>query len=132
CKRIVSRSAFDTRELTPGSLLLDIATRFGRGWTPRDADRLDRGPVLVREALQYSLNIPAIRSLQRVGNEAVANRAAKFGIRFAGGKKAFLQSGLAGAIGTVELTPIDLTSAFGTLANGGLRMPTRMILEVRD
>ena len=49
------------------------------GWTPRDADQLDRGPVLVRKALQYSLNIPAIRALQRVGSEAVADRAAKFG-----------------------------------------------------
>jgi penicillin-binding protein 1A len=131
-KPIVYASAFDTRKLTPGSLLLDIATRFGRDWTPRDADRLDRGPVLVRKALQYSLNVPAIRALQRVGNEAVADRAAKFGIRFAGGRKAFLQSGLAGAIGTVELRPLDLTSAFGAIGNGGLRVPTRMILEIRD
>jgi membrane peptidoglycan carboxypeptidase len=131
-KPIVYASAFDTRRLTPGSLLLDITTRFGKDWTPRDADQLDRGPVLVRKALQYSLNIPAIRALQRVGNQAVAERAAKFGIRFAGGNKAFLQAGLAGAIGTVELRPIDLTSAFGALGNGGVHVPTRMILEVRD
>jgi membrane peptidoglycan carboxypeptidase len=131
-KPIVYASAFDTRRLTPGSLLLDVATAFGKGWTPRDADQLDRGPVLVRKALQYSLNVPAIRALQRVGNDAVADRAAKFGIRFAGGKKAFLQAGLAGAIGTVELRPLDLTSAYGALGNGGVRVPTRMILEVRD
>jgi len=131
-KPIVYASAFDTRRLTPGSLLLDITTRFGPGWTPHDADQLERGPVLVRKALQYSLNIPAIRALQRVGSEAVADRAAKFGIRFAGGRKAFLQAGLTGAIGTVELRPIDLTSAYGAIANGGLREPTRMILEIRD
>ena len=131
-KPIVYASAFDARKLTPGSLLLDIATQFGKGWTPRDADQLDRGPVLVRKALQYSLNVPAIRALQRVGNAAVADRAEKFGIRFRGGRKLFLQSGLAGAIGTVELRPIDLTSAYGALANRGVRMPTRMILEIRD
>jgi membrane peptidoglycan carboxypeptidase len=131
-KPIVYASAFDTRKLTPGSLLLDVTTAFSRGWTPRDADQLDRGPVLVRKALQYSLNVPAIRALQRVGNEAVAARADKFGIRFTGGTKGFLQSGLAGAIGTVEVRPLDLTSAFGALANGGVRMPTRMILEVKD
>jgi membrane peptidoglycan carboxypeptidase len=131
-KPIVYASAFDTRKLTPGSLLLDVATKFGAGWTPRDADQLERGPVLVRKAFQYSLNIPAIRALQRVGSEAVADRAAKFGIRFAGGRKAFLQAGLAGAIGTVELTPIDLTSAYGAIANGGLHVPTRMILEIRN
>ena len=41
------------------------------------------------------------------------------GIRFKGGKEAFLQSGLAGAIGTVEVRPLDLTSAYGAIANGG-------------
>jgi membrane peptidoglycan carboxypeptidase len=131
-KPIVYSSAFDAKRLTPGSLLLDVATDFGKGWTPRDADQLDRGPVLVRKALQYSLNVPAIRALQRVGSQAVADRAEKFGIRFAGGTKAFLQAGLAGAIGTVEVRPLDLTSAYGALANGGARVPSRMILEVRD
>jgi membrane peptidoglycan carboxypeptidase len=131
-KPIVYASAFDTKRLTPGSLLLDVATEFGPGWAPRDADQLDRGPVLVRKALQYSLNVPAIRALQRVGSQAVADRAAKFGIRFTGGTKAFLQAGLAGAIGTVEVRPLDLTSAYGALANGGVRVPPRMILEVRD
>jgi membrane peptidoglycan carboxypeptidase len=131
-KPIVYASAFDAKRLTPGSLLLDITTKFGRDWAPRDADQLDRGPVLVRKALQYSLNIPAIRAIGRVGNEAVAARAEKFGIRFTGGTKGFLQAGLAGAIGTVEVRPIDLTAAFGALGNGGVRLPTRMILEVRD
>ena len=133
-KPIVYSSAFDTHTLTPGSLLLDITTEFNRGskWAPRDADQLDRGPVLVRRALQYSLNIPAIRAYQRVGPEAVADRAEGFGLRFTGGREAFLQAGLSAAIGTVEVRPLDLTGAYGALANGGYRFPSRMILEVRD
>ena len=131
-KPIVYASAFDAKQLTPGSLLLDIATPFGKSWTPRDADQLDRGPVLVRKALQYSLNVVAIRALQRVGSQAVAARATKFGIRFTGGTKLFMQAGLSGAIGTVEVRPLDLTSAYGALGNGGVRVPPRMILEVRD
>ena len=133
-KPILYASAFDTGALTPGSLLLDITTEFDRrqNWAPRDADQLDRGPVLVRKALQYSLNVPAIRALQRVGNEAVADRAEAMGIRFKGGKEAFLQSGLAGAIGTVEVRPLDLTAAYGAIANWGQAIPPRMILEVRD
>jgi membrane peptidoglycan carboxypeptidase len=132
-KPIVYATAFEHRVLTPGSLLLDITTQFNRGarWAPRDADQLDRGPVLVRRALQFSLNIPAIRALERVGNETVANQAELLGIRFKGGKTAFLQAGLSAAIGTVEVRPIDLTSAFGTLANAGQRLPPRMILEIR-
>ncbi|HET9521077.1 MAG TPA: penicillin-binding transpeptidase domain-containing protein, partial [Candidatus Limnocylindrales bacterium] len=131
-KPVLYASAFDAKKLTPGSVLLDITTRFSSKWAPRDADQLDRGPVLVRRALQYSLNVPAIRAFERVGSEAVADRAEKFGIRFTGGREAFLQAGLAGALGTVEVRPIDLTSAYGALANGGVRVPPRMILEVRD
>jgi membrane peptidoglycan carboxypeptidase len=131
-KPILYASAFDTKRLTPGSLLLDITAEFGKGWTPRDADQLERGPVLVRKALQYSLNMPAIRALQRVGSQAVADHAAKFGIRFMAGSTSYLQAGLAGALGTVEVRPIDLTSAFGALGDGGVRVPPRMILEVRD
>jgi membrane peptidoglycan carboxypeptidase len=132
-KPILYAAAFEEHALTPGSLLLDITTEFDRGqdWAPRDADRRDRGPVLVRTALQQSLNVPAIRALERVGSKAVAARAEALGIRFQGGRKAFLQAGLAGALGTVEVRPLDLTSAYGTLANGGVRVPPRMILEVR-
>jgi membrane peptidoglycan carboxypeptidase len=131
-KPILYSSAFDNRRLTPGSLLLDVTARFEsrQAWTPRDADQLERGPVLVRQALQYSLNVPAIRALQRVGNKAVAATADALGLRFLGGDQAFLQAGLAGAIGTVEVRPLDLASAFGGIANGGVHVPPRMILKV--
>jgi membrane peptidoglycan carboxypeptidase len=47
-----------------------------------------------------------------------------------GGRDAFLQAGLAGAIGTVETRPIDLVGAFGSLGNLGVHVPTRMILSI--
>ena len=132
-KPVLYAAAFDAKRLTPGSLLLDVTTEFDRrqDWAPKDADERERGPVLVRRALQYSLNIPAIRALERVGNKRVADTATRMGIRFAGGSKAFLQAGLAGALGTVEVRPIDLTSAYGTIANGGVHVPPRMVLEIR-
>ncbi|MET1232352.1 MAG: transglycosylase domain-containing protein [Candidatus Limnocylindrales bacterium] len=129
-KPIVYATAFDRHVLTPGSLLLDVTTRFARGWAPHDADRRERGPVLVREALQWSLNIPAIRALDRVGSKAVAAQAEKFGISFAGGRKFFVGAGLSAAIGTVEVRPIDLTSAYGVLANNGKLAPPRYVLSV--
>jgi membrane peptidoglycan carboxypeptidase len=132
-KPIVYATAFEHGALTPGSLLLDITTEFnpGKNWAPRDADQLDRGPVLVRRALQFSLNIPAIRALERVGSEAVADQAERLGIRFHLGRTAFLQAGLSAAIGTVEVRPLDLTAAYGALGNSGQRLPPRMILEIR-
>jgi membrane peptidoglycan carboxypeptidase len=131
-KPFVYATAFEEHDLTPGSVLLDISTNFGGGWAPKDADRQDRGPVRVRQALQQSLNLPAIRALERVGNEPVADVAGAMGIKFLNGRKAFLQSGLAGAIGTVETRPIDLTSGFGTFANGGIHVPTRMVLSIQN
>jgi membrane peptidoglycan carboxypeptidase len=129
-KPILYSTAFQQHVLTPGSVLLDIQQRFAPTWAPHDADLQERGPVLVRKALQYSLNIPAIRTLQLVGDQAVATQAEAMGIHFMGGTNEYLNAGLAGAIGTVEVTPFDLTSAFGTLADGGVRVPPRMILEV--
>ena len=129
-KPVVYATAFEQKVLTPGSLLLDVTTSFGNGWAPHDADQMERGPVLQRQALQFSLNIPAIRAMQRVSNKAVAAEARKLGIQFQGGPKAFAQAGLAAAIGTVELHPIDLTGAFGAFANGGKLAPHRMVLEV--
>ena len=131
-KPIVYAAAFENRALTPGSLLLDITTQFdeARNWAPRDADQLERGPVLVRQALQYSLNIPAIRAYHRVGGEAVAEMATRLGVRFSGGPQTLLGAGLAAAIGTVEVLPIDLTAAYGAIANGGVAMPARMILSI--
>ena len=127
-RRRVRREAAD-----PGSVLLDITTQFDRrqDWTPRDADQRERGPVLVRRAFQYSLNIPAVRALERVGNKRVADDGREDGHPLHGRPEAFLQSGLAGALGTVEVRPLDLTSAYGTIANGGVHVPPRMILDVR-
>jgi membrane peptidoglycan carboxypeptidase len=131
-KPILYSAAFDAKKLDPGSLLLDITTTFNKreNWTPHDADQLERGPVLVRKALQYSLNIPAIRALNRVGNATVASTAQKMGIRFTGGKSLFMEAGLAAALGTVEVRPLDLTSAYGTIADGGVHVPPRMILQI--
>ena len=131
-KPFVYGTAFERHALTPGSVLLDISTNFGGGWAPKDADRQDRGPVRVRLALQQSLNLPAIRALERVGNEPVADVAEAMGVQFLNGHEAFLQSGLAGAIGTVETRPIDLTSGFGAFANGGVHVPTRMVLSIEN
>jgi membrane peptidoglycan carboxypeptidase len=129
-KAIVYTAAFEERVLTPASVLLDISTDFGGGWSPKDADEAERGPLLVREAIQQSLNLPAIRALERVGNEPAATVAEKLGVNFLGGHEAFLQAGLAGAIGTVETRPIDLTGAFGAIGNGGVKVPTRLILSI--
>lgn len=119
----------EDRTLTAASLFMDVVTDFGGGWTPVDADRLERGPVRLREALQVSLNIPAIKAAIRIGPDRVFERAKDFGIRF---QSATNPAGAAIAIGTVEVHMIDLISAFGAIANSGVLVPRTTILEVRN
>ena len=131
-KPIVYATGFDNHTITPGSLLMDVVTEFARGWFPRDADLKERGPVLMREALSYSLNIPTIRALDRIGVDNVAALAHSLGITFVRGDNQLEAAGLAGAIGTAETNMVQLTSAYATIANGGVQNEPRTILEILD
>jgi penicillin-binding protein 1B len=75
------------------------------------------GPVTVRRALEESLNVPAVRVTMDVGPRRVADVARATGIERP------LTPVPSLALGTSEVTLLDITSAFGTLANGGVRMP---------
>ena len=76
-----------------------------------------------------SLNIPAIKAGIEIGNKRVFKRAKDFGIRWQTNE---FEAGPSIAIGTIELHIIDLISAYGAIANGGVLMPRTTILEVRD
>jgi penicillin-binding protein 1A len=115
--------------LTAATMFMDVVTDFGGGWAPVDADHLERGPLRLRQALQVSLNIPAIKAAIRIGPDRVYERAKDFGIRY---QSPTNPGGAAIAIGTIEVHMIDLISAFGTIANGGVLMPRTTILEVRN
>ena len=119
----------EDQTLTAATMFMDVVTDFGGGWTPVDADRLERGPLRLRQALQVSLNIPAIKAAIRIGPDRVYERAKDFGIRY---QSPTNPGGGAIAIGTVEVHMIDLIGAYGAIANGGVLMPRTTILEVRN
>ncbi len=54
-------TGIDNGTMTASTMLMDVSTNFGGGYVPSDADDLERGPVRVRQALQFSLNIPAVK-----------------------------------------------------------------------
>jgi membrane peptidoglycan carboxypeptidase len=132
-KPVVYTTAFDQRKLTAGSVLLDVTTLFApsKNWHPADADLLERGPVLARKALQYSLNIPALRAIDRVGEEAVDQVAAKAGLNFKPGFTIH-GAGLAGAIGTVEVHLEELVAVYGAFGNAGVVNQPRLIADIKD
>ena len=132
-KPMIYAAGFDNRTLTPGTLLFDVTTEFSRDWVPRNFSLRDYGPVLARQALHYSLNTTAIRALDMVGVDAVAQLAERMELNFPrGGNRRMFTAGLAGAIGTVEVNLLEYTAAFGSFGADGIHARPRSILEIRD
>jgi penicillin-binding protein 1A len=121
----------DDRALTASTMLMDVVTNFAsedNPYTPTQADKLERGPVRVRNALQFSLNIPAIKAGIITGLERVFERSKDFGLVYPESAIPVVSMG----IGTLEVHPIDLLGAYSTLANGGVRVPRQFIATIVD
>ncbi|HSL77128.1 MAG TPA: transglycosylase domain-containing protein, partial [Candidatus Limnocylindrales bacterium] len=118
----------DDETYTAATMFMDVVTDFGRGFTPTQADDKERGPVRLRSALQFSLNIPAIKSTIIQGLDHTFERSQDFGLVFPATATPVTSMG----IGTLETHPIDMLSAYGTIANGGVKMPRQMITKVVD
>ncbi len=113
---------------TAATMFMDVTTSFGGGFIPTQADKLERGPVRLRSALQFSLNIPAIKATLISGLEHTFERTQDFGLRYPSTAIPVTSMG----IGTLETHPMDLLAAYGTIGNGGVRMPRQTITEVYD
>ncbi|HEX6869231.1 MAG TPA: transglycosylase domain-containing protein [Candidatus Limnocylindrales bacterium] len=118
----------DDKTLTAATMIMDVTTNFGGNFIPTQADKLERGPVRLRSALQFSLNIPAIKATIMSGLDHVYERSHEFGLTFPSTALPVLSMG----IGTLEVHPIDLLGAYSTLANGGVLMPRRVISTILD
>ena len=118
----------DDETFTASSMFMDVVTNFGRGFTPTQADKLERGPVRLRSALQFSLNIPAIKASIIQGLDHTFERSKDFGLAYPSTAIPVTSMG----IGTLETHPIDMLTAYGTIANGGVRMPRELITKVVD
>ena len=119
----------DDEQLTAASAFMDVTTDFGGGWAPTDSDNLERGPVRLRGALQWSLNIPAIKGIYATGVDRVFAVSQNMGLRYQGQVPT---AGLSMGIGTEVVHPADLTQAYATIANGGAYVPRVTVLKVTD
>jgi penicillin-binding protein 1A len=83
------------------------------GWSPRNYDGKYRGDVTVAEALAHSINTVAVQVAERTGRERIIRTAHRLGLEGAMTPTPSL------ALGTEEVTLLDLTAAFAPFANGG-------------
>ncbi len=120
--------ALERRYLTAASLLddtpLTLATAGGQ-YAPENYDRLFRGQASLRYALASSLNIPAVATLDLMGEEPFANLLTRLG--FSGLTEAGDFYGPALALGSLDVSLWELTNAYRTLANGGLHSPATLL-----
>ena len=123
-------TGIDDRTMTAATMFMDVVTDFEgqKPYTPTQADNKERGPVRLRPALQFSLNIPSIKAGLTNGLDHLFQRWKDFGLNFAPGAVPVTSM----SIGTLEIHPIELLSAYGAIADGGILMPRISILEVRD
>lgn len=102
--------------VTPETRLADVPTAF-KGYRPSNFDTKYRGDVTVRDALIQSLNIPFVRLLNRLGVESFGQQLRTLGFRHLGASDEAY--GLGMAIGNVEVTLMELVSAYAVLARYG-------------
>ena len=115
--------------LTAATLLDDVPDTFQTSlgpWAPRNYEGNYEGRITAARAIARSLNVATVRLEQMVGVPKVVQMARALGVE---GK---LREVLSLALGTSEVTPLELTSAYATIANGGVRvepMPVRAVLD---
>ena len=131
-KPLVYLIGIDDKTMTASTMFMDVVTNFApggaRAYTPTQADGLERGPVRLRSALQFSLNVPAIKAGFMNGQEHQFERTKDFGLVYPSSEVPVASQ----SIGTLVVHPIDMIGAYGAIANSGVLMPRHTILKVLD
>lgn len=128
-KPIVYAKAFYNR-YAPGSIIFDVETKFGANAYPKNYDGTFMGPISIRKALAKSQNIPAIKAYYLAGEQGeIIPFAESLGLKFLEPDKDY---GYPLAIGTGEIKQLDLVSAFGVFANGGIKKNNVSILKIQN
>jgi penicillin-binding protein 1A len=128
-KPIVYTAAID-RGFTPSSIIVDAPVSYSAGngqiYSPHNYDHKFLGPITLRYALEESRNIPAIKMMDSLGPKNVLEVAKRFGF------EEDFPPYLPIALGAGDATLLDITSAYTTFPNQGVRMKPYSVLTVKD
>ncbi len=144
-KPFVYANAF-IKGYTPETVVFDVPTQFDTNcdpagtpifsevgtekcYLPVNYDGKYRGPIMLRDALAQSINIPAIKTLYLAGLKDSLELAKGFGLTSLTSAD---QYGLTLVLGGGEVSPLDMTNAYGVFANNGVFLPGSTILRVED
>ncbi|MGA8891822.1 MAG: PBP1A family penicillin-binding protein [Anaeromyxobacteraceae bacterium] len=131
-KPFVWGAAIESGRFTPATLVYDTPDLYrdpwtGKEWKPQNFEKdVYEGPMLVQDALAHSKNTVSAKLTDALGVESVIDFARRAGI------ESELPRTLSLALGTGEVTPMELVNAYATLAAGGWPAPPILITRVRD
>ncbi|MCX7913437.1 MAG: PBP1A family penicillin-binding protein [Thermodesulfovibrionales bacterium] len=114
---------------TPESIIVDEPVTYKWGnkeWSPENYDHKYLGPTTLREALAYSRNVVTVKLVDSVGIDNVRNFALKAGIQ------TDIPRELSIALGSISVTPLELTSAYSAFANNGIKYKPIAIRYITD
>lgn len=126
---------------TPETVLFDLKTQFSTSCAPNDLtmgngcyapenyDSIFRGPITLRNALAQSINVPSVKVLYLAGLSESIRLARDMGIESLSNKGDY---GLTLVLGGGEVTPLELTGAYGVFANNGVKTKITGIVEIKS
>ncbi|MGD0501493.1 MAG: penicillin-binding protein 1A [Steroidobacteraceae bacterium] len=130
-KPFVYAAAFD-KGYTPASVVLDAPivideSGMQQAWRPKEDEDRFEGLVRLREAMAHSINLVSVRLVRDIGMDYTWNYVQRFGF-----DKSQLPQDLTMALGTAELSPLQMATAYSTFANGGFKVSSYYIDHILD
>lgn len=130
-KPLVYGAAFEKLGYTPVTKCLDAPRVYydewlGKTWKPQNYGHTFDGEITLRRALTLSKNICSVELIDKLKPDAVLDLARRAGI------KSTLPKNLTLALGSGDVTPLEMTNAYATLASGGRRAEPSFIRKVTD
>jgi penicillin-binding protein 1A len=119
--------------MTPSTMIEDSKISFGN-WTPMNYDEKFHGSVSLRTALEQSLNVPTVKIANQTGVDKPLYYAQQMGISTLVLQGSTNDRNLAMALGglTRGVTPLELASAYGVLANQGVHVDPITVIKIVD
>ncbi len=123
-------ATFESLQFTPATVMEDRPVRIAvpgqPDWIPRNFGRRHQGAMILQEAFVHSVNTVAAQLVQKVGPRAVVAVGRRCGI------ESRLEPVYSVALGTSEVSPLEMAGAFATFAGGGIRRRPFCIWKVED
>ncbi|MEW6268868.1 MAG: PBP1A family penicillin-binding protein [Thermodesulfobacteriota bacterium] len=127
-KPLIYAAAMD-RGYTPASVIVDAPVSYPTGagvWSPQNFEKKFFGPTTLRQALTKSRNVVTVKLVSSMGLKFLLSYLPRFGF-----SRPFPKN-LSIALGSAEVTLLELTEAFGVFANLGMRVEPRFITKITD